>query len=51
MTDPVWWVRFRAAEALITLGPIGLARLSQAARVPGTLQRTAQQALAELEAA
>lgn len=51
MTDPVWWVRFRAAEALVTLGPIGLARLSQAARIPGTLQRTAQQALAELEAA
>ena len=51
MTDPVWWVRFRAAQALVMLGPIGMARLSQAARTPGALQRTAQQALAELEAA
>lgn len=32
LADPQWWVRFRAGQALLKLGPLGLTLLQEAAR-------------------
>ncbi len=48
LDDPVWWVRFRAGEALASLGPSGRDRLRAMAALGGALsRRTASMVLAE----
>ncbi len=48
LSDPVWWVRFRAGEALSALGPPGVRALRAAAAGRGDLPgRAAALALAE----
>ncbi|HEV7290432.1 HEAT repeat domain-containing protein [Sphingomonas sp.] len=48
LDDPEWWVRFRAAEALIVIGPPGIARLREAAkRGDGVAAEVANAILAE----
>lgn len=41
LDDPEWWVRFRAAEALVDLGPAGTGRLRDIARSGSAVARDA----------
>ncbi len=47
LDDPVWWVRYRAAEALFELGAGGIAVLRQLSREATGAGQTAQLVLAE----
>lgn len=52
LADEVWWVRFRAAEALKAAGPLGVATLEVASRsTEDRVRRSASGALAEKAAA
>lgn len=51
LDDEEWWARFRAAEALVKLGPGGITALENASRGVGRSAQIAQLVLSEKEAA